>query len=80
MIIFTTTEVLDVDVVPPELVDAKDPRVQAIDHIWPQKLEEVEMSVIAKALEENNGNRALTAEIPSVDKSTLWRKIKLYKL
>ncbi|MCX7164162.1 MAG: sigma 54-interacting transcriptional regulator [Rhodocyclales bacterium] len=80
MIIFTATDVLDVDVVPPELADAKEPRTAVADHVWPQKLEEVEMSVIARTLEENNGNRAVTAEILGIDKSTLWRKIKLYKL
>ncbi|MFA6310505.1 MAG: sigma-54 dependent transcriptional regulator [Sterolibacterium sp.] len=80
MIIFTTTDLLDVDVVPPELADVKEPRLRAIDEIWPQSLEEVEMTVIARTLQKNNGNRAVTAEILGIDKSTLWRKIKQYKI
>ena len=80
MIIFTSTDLLDVNVVPADLADIKEPRIRNADYIWPQSLEEVEMSVIAKTLQENNGNRALTAEILGIDKSTLWRKIKLYKI
>lgn len=79
MIIFTSTDLLDVDVVPPELSDLKEPRIRTAD-IWPQSLEEVEMTVITKTLQKNNGNRALTAEILGIDKSTLWRKIKQYKI
>ena len=80
MIIFTSTELLDVDVVPPELSDFKEPRVRTAEDVWPQSLEEVEMTVITRTLQMNNGNRALTAEILGIDKSTLWRKIKQYKL
>ena len=80
MIIFTSTELLDVDVVPPEIADVKEARIRTADYVWPQNLEEVEMSVIAKTLQENSGNRAVTAEILGIDKSTLWRKIKQYKI
>lgn len=80
MIIFTSTELLDIDVVPPELMDLKGTRVRAVDYAWPESLEDVEMFVIAKTLQENNGNRAVTADILGIDKSTLWRKIKQYKI
>ena len=80
MIIFTSTELLDVDVVPAEMACVKETRISAADHAWPQSLEEVEMSVIARTLQENGGNRAVTAEILGIDKSTLWRKIKQYKI
>ena len=80
MIIFTSTDLLDVDVVPPELSDLKEPRSRVADDVLPQSLEEVEMTVIARTLQRNSGNRALTAEILGIDKSTLWRKIKQYRI
>ena len=80
MIIFTSTDLLDIDVIPPELADIKEWRIRNEDDICPQSLEEVEMSVISRTLQKNNGNRAVTAEILGIDKSTLWRKIKQYKL
>ena len=80
MIIFTATDILDIDVVPPELSDLKEPRMRTVDDVLPQSLEEVEMNVITKTLQKNHGNRALTAEILGIDKSTLWRKIKQYRI
>jgi DNA-binding NtrC family response regulator len=80
MIVFAKTELLDVDVVPHELREIKEERVKTADCVSPQSLEELEISFIAKTLHENNGNRAATAEILGIDKTTLWRKIKLYKI
>lgn len=80
MIIFTETELLDVDVVPHELRELKEGRVRTTECVSPQSLEELEISFIAKTLHENNGNRAATAEILGIDKTTLWRKIKQYKI
>jgi len=80
MIIFTETELLDVDVVPHELREIKEGRAKPADYASPQSLEELEISFISKTLQENNGNRAVTAEILGIDKTTLWRKIKLYKI
>lgn len=80
MIIFTETELIDVDVVPHELREIKERRVKASDYVLPQSLEELEISFITRILNENNGNRAVTAEILGIDKTTLWRKIKLYNI
>ena len=80
MIIFTETDLLDVDVVPHELREIKEGRVRPADNVAPQTLEELEIAFIAKTLSENNGNRAATAEILGIDKTTLWRKIKLYNI
>jgi len=80
MIIFAGTELLDVDVVPNELKENKEGRAKSADYSSPQSLEELEIAFIAKTLQENNGNRAATAEILGIDKTTLWRKIKLYKI
>ncbi len=80
MIIFTETDLLDVDVVPHELREIKEGRIKTAEYVSPQSLEELEISFIAKTLHENNGNRAATAEILGIDKTTLWRKIKLYKI
>lgn len=80
MIIFTSTDILDLDVIPPELSDVRESRARPVDDVLPQSLEDVEMAVITKTLQKNHGNRALTAEILGIDKSTLWRKIKHYKI
>lgn len=80
MIIFSESEMLDVDVVPNYLKEIKEGRARSADYILPQSLEELEISFIAKTLHENNGNRATTAEILGIDKTTLWRKIKLYNI
>ncbi len=80
MIIFSQTEILDVDVVPHDLRETKQGRVKTTDYVSPQSLEELEISFISKTLHENNGNRAATAEILGIDKTTLWRKIKQYKI
>jgi len=80
MIIFTETELIDVDVVPHELREIKEGRVKSTDYAPPQSLEELEISFITRILHENNGNRAVTAEILGIDKTTLWRKIKQYNI
>jgi len=81
MIILAPGEILDVDSVPAELLDAgAGRRPMPLDHLSPQSLEEVEAHFIAKTLRENQGNRAATAAALGIDKSTLWRKIKRHKL
>jgi len=80
MIILADTEVIDVDVLPPELLEAKESPPRAVDFVSPQSLEEIEAYFIAKTLRETNGNRAAAAQILGIDKSTLWRKIKRYQL
>lgn len=80
MIIFTQTEIVDVDVVPHELCGIKEGRVKLNENYPTQSLEELEISHISKILHENNGNRSVTAEILGIDKTTLWRKIKLYNI
>jgi len=80
MIILTETDTLDVDVLPPELSKAPEGLNRALDHLAPQSLEEIEAYFISKTLRETKGNRGLAAEILGIDKSTLWRKIKRYRL
>ncbi|MHB8257147.1 MAG: sigma-54-dependent transcriptional regulator [Acidiferrobacterales bacterium] len=80
MIILTETEVVDVDVLPPQLLKTPQGSGRALDYLVPQSLEEIEAYFIAKTLRETKGNRGLAAEILGIDKSTLWRKIKRYGL
>ena len=40
----------------------------------------MEAYVIRKTLRKTSGDRALTAEILGIDKSTLWRKVKRYNI
>jgi transcriptional regulator with PAS, ATPase and Fis domain len=44
------------------------------------RLKETETSVIINALKRHGGNRSKAAQELGIDKSTLWRKIKKYKL
>jgi len=41
---------------------------------------EDQRKVIQKVLREHNGRRAETAEALGIDKSTLWRKMKKFKI
>jgi DNA-binding NtrC family response regulator len=81
MIVLTETDMLDVDVLPIGLsASAASASGHALGRIEPQSLDEIEAYFIAKTLRETRGNRAATAEILGIDKSTLWRKIKRYGL
>ncbi|MFP5506881.1 MAG: sigma-54-dependent transcriptional regulator [Gammaproteobacteria bacterium] len=80
MIILAEGDVIDVDLLPPEISGERDQVGKALDYIAPQSLEEIEAYFIKKTLRETSGDRALTAEILGIDKSTLWRKIKRYQL
>lgn len=79
MLILTETDRIDTEVLPPQLQSGGN-KVAAIDHIPPQSLEEIEAFFIRKTLRETKGDRALTAEILGIDKSTLWRKMKRYQI
>ena len=79
-IILSQGKVIDVDALTPEVVQGADISGRAIDHMQPQTLEEAEVYFIRKALRETGGDRALSAEILGIDKSTLWRKIKRYDI
>ena len=79
MIIMAECDMIDIDLLPPELTD-RESMGKALDYMAPQSLDEIEAYFIKKTLRETNGDRALTAEILGIDKSTLWRKIKRYQL
>ncbi len=78
MIILSETELLDVDVLPSELVKSAESLPKALDRMAPQSLDEIEMFLFPKTLRETKGNRALAAEILGIDKATLWQKIRRY--
>lgn len=80
MIILAEDDLVDVDLLPPEILASREPVGKALDYIAPQSLDEIEAYFIKKTLRETDGDRALTAEILGIDKSTLWRKIKRYQL
>ncbi|HXZ49494.1 MAG TPA: sigma-54 dependent transcriptional regulator [Usitatibacter sp.] len=80
MIILARGDTLELDSVPPDLLERPEARQWPLDHFSPQTLDEVEAHFIAKTLRENNGNRAATAQVLGIDKSTLWRKIKRHNL
>jgi DNA-binding NtrC family response regulator len=80
MIILAESDMMDIDLLPPEVSNGGEPPAKALDYIHPQSLEEIEAYFIQKTLRESNGDRGLTAEILGIDKSTLWRKIKRYQL
>ncbi|HEY9150443.1 MAG: sigma-54 dependent transcriptional regulator [Gammaproteobacteria bacterium] len=80
MIILSDGDMMDEDLLPPEISAEREHTAKALDHIPPQSLEEIEAYFIQKTLRETDGDRGLTAEILGIDKSTLWRKIKRYQL
>jgi len=68
------------EALPSEMVADENMQLRALDFIAPQSLEQVEAYFIRKTLREQGGDRALTAEILGIDKSTLWRKMKRYEI
>lgn len=78
MLILTTEESLNEDVLPPEFREGMESPTRALDCMPPQSLEELEAFFIQKTLREQDGDRTMTAEILRIDKSTLWRKMKRY--
>ena len=80
MLILGTRDVIDVDVLPAHLAEARAPEAHALDYLPPQSLEEMEAYLIRKTLRKTSGDRTLTAEILGIDKSTLWRKVKRYNI
>jgi two-component system response regulator HydG len=56
------------------------PAQQAIQEEVPQTLEDQERQRILRALERANGNRGLAADALGISRSTLWRKIKKWRL
>jgi transcriptional regulator with PAS, ATPase and Fis domain len=80
MIILSEGDMMDVDLLPPEISAEREYTARAMEHIPPQSLEEIEAYFIQKTLRDTDGDRGLTAEILGIDKSTLWRKIKRYQL
>jgi len=80
MIILSEGDMIDVDLLPPEIANSGEPIGKALDYMAPQSLDEIEAYFIKKTLRETDGDRALSAEILGIDKSTLWRKIKRYQL
>jgi len=80
MIILAEGDKLTTDLLPPEIAHSKERTGCALDYLPPQSLDDVEAFFIKKTLRMTKGDRALTAEILGIDKSTLWRKIKRYQL
>jgi DNA-binding NtrC family response regulator len=80
MIILAEGERIEVDSLPDSLLGQKETKGRALDYLPPKSLDEIEAFFIRKTLRETQGDRALTAEILGIDKSTLWRKIKRYQI
>ena len=80
MVIMETGNRVSEETLPEELAGEEGGQMRALDVIAPQSLEEVEAYFIRKTLREQGGDRALTAEILGIDKSTLWRKMKRYEI
>jgi DNA-binding NtrC family response regulator len=71
---------IDEDALPDELAGEEGAQLRALDFVTPQSLEEIEAYFIRKTLREQGNDRTLAAEILGIDKSTLWRKMKRYKI
>lgn len=80
MIIMTESEHIEANVLPPQFYKEDAPSRRALDYMPPQKLDDIEAYFIKKTLRETRGDRALAAEILGIDKSTLWRKVKRYRI
>lgn len=80
MIIMAMGNRINKEDLPAELADDEGNQLRSLDFVAPQSLEEIEAYFIRKTLREQGGDRTLSAEILRIDKSTLWRKMKRYKI
>jgi DNA-binding NtrC family response regulator len=80
MAIMATGNRVTEEALPAELIEDDGAQSHSLDFVSPQSLEEIEAYFIRKTLREQNGDRTLAAEILGIDKSTLWRKMKRYKI
>lgn len=80
MTIMATGNRVTEEALPAELADEEGNQLRSLDYVAPQSLEEIEAYFIRKTLREQGGDRTLAAEILGIDKSTLWRKMKRYKI
>jgi two-component system response regulator HydG len=83
MVVLDTDGLLDVDDLPPELMDVEEAPVDATDGplgLVGQPLSEIERWAIEQTLRLTNGNREETARILGIGARTLYRKLDKYKL
>jgi two-component system response regulator HydG len=82
MVVLDTDGVMDVDDMPPELVDAPDPPTapgEGPTSLIGQPLSEIERWAIEQTLKLTNGNREETARILGIGARTLYRKLDKYQ-
>ena len=83
MVVLDADGVLDVDDLPPELVDVEEAPVAAEPgptHLIGQTMDEIEKWAIEQTLTLTNGNREETARILGIGARTLYRKLDKYQL
>ena len=83
MVVLDTNGVLDVDDLPPELVDVEEATAEPHEGPWGlvgQPMEEIEKWAIQQTLRLANGNREETARILGIGARTLYRKLDKYGL
>jgi DNA-binding NtrC family response regulator len=80
MIVFCKSTTIGESDIPADIAHASSTPAAGTERWMPQSLQELEMNFIEKTLREYSGNRAATAEILGIDKTTLWRKIKQYNI
>ena len=86
MVVIDFDEILDVDDLPPELVDGDDSKPGADDSsglptgLIGQPLQEIERWAIIQTLQLTGGNRDEAAKILEIGERTLYRKLKKYEL
>ncbi|OGF50104.1 MAG: hypothetical protein A2231_10380 [Candidatus Firestonebacteria bacterium RIFOXYA2_FULL_40_8] len=75
-VIMSKGKVIDMDALPSKFVGG----VSEIKITGVKTLAEIEKSHIIKVLAENNNNKLKTAQILGIDRTTLYSKLKLYKI
>jgi two-component system response regulator HydG len=82
MVVLDTDGIMDVDDLPPELVDAPEPPTvpgEGPTSLIGQPLSEIERWAIEQTLKLTNGNREETARILGIGARTLYRKLDKYQ-
>ncbi len=73
-------DIIQVECLPKRLKEAVNKKIDTVNTFVPKGFQETEKNLIISVLEKNNWNRTKSAKDLDINPSTLWRKMRKYKI